>query len=340
MLPLHTARLTVRMMRAEHVATYHAYRNDPENARFQLWEMPFPMERAIEHAACQVDHDQVIVGEWSTLAIELDGQHIGDVVVNLDPTAKVAEIGFTLDRRFHGNGYASEAAAAVAEALFSELGLIRLYGELDPDNVASQRVLEAIGLRFEAITKRSFLWRGEWSDNMSYAATAAEHQAWRDRPRHQPERVELVLITPDDAGQWMRLETHYSQRRFVAPMPNSYCDALFPEVIDGAAVVPWMRGVLADGERAGFVMLADVTEHHPEPYLWRLLIDRLHQRRGIGRRVLDLICDEVQRRGSRSLLTSWEPGAGTPQPFYETYGFVATGQIVDGETEARLTLPR
>ena len=32
------------------------------------------------------------------------------------------------------------------------------------------------------------------------------------------------------------------------------------------------------------VMLALVTDAHPKPYLWRLLVDRRHQRRGIGRR--------------------------------------------------------
>ncbi|MBA2317379.1 MAG: GNAT family N-acetyltransferase [Euzebyales bacterium] len=43
--------------------------------------------------------------------------------------------------------------------------------------------------------------------------------------------------------------------------------------------------MVADQEIVGFVRLALRTPHHPEPYLWRLLIDRLHQRRGLGHRV-------------------------------------------------------
>jgi diamine N-acetyltransferase len=41
--------------------------------------------------------------------------------------------------------------------------------------------------------------------------------------------------------------------------------------------------------------------------------------------------------GAKTLLTSWVDGKGSPRPFYERYGFVATGEVVDDETEARLT---
>ena len=72
---------------------------------------------------------------------------------------------------------------------------------------------------------------------------------------------------------------------------------MFPESIDGAPVVPWMRAIEADGELVGFVMLAITTEAHPEPYLWRFLIDRMHQRRGIGSAALDLVDRAVPRVG-------------------------------------------
>ena len=80
-------------------------------------------------------------------------------------------------------------------------------------------------------------------------------------------------------------------------MPESFADALVPEIVDGAPVVPWMRGVEADGELAGFVMLAEVTDAHPEPYLWRLFVDRRHQRRGIGDRVLALVVERLRAEG-------------------------------------------
>jgi|GEM_PF-6096511 len=80
------------------------------------------------------------------------------------------------------------------------------------------------------------------------------------------------------------------------------------------------------------------TEAHREPYLWRLLIDRMHQRRGIGRQVLDLLVEECRAWGDQSLMVSWADGPGSPRPFYEAYGFVPTGDIVDEEIEARLLI--
>lgn len=62
--------------------------------------------------------DALILGDWTTLAVELNGQVIGDVVAHVDPTGGVAEIGYTLARPRHGKGYAREAASALVEHLF------------------------------------------------------------------------------------------------------------------------------------------------------------------------------------------------------------------------------
>ncbi len=336
--PMRTERLLLRMMRPADAETHAAYRNDPEIAKHQQWDLPYPVEKARASLADQEDRDDIALGDWTTLAVELDGAVIGDVVTHVHETGGVAEVGYTLARAFHGQGYATEAALALVTDLVDRVGVQRVYGELDPPNVASQRVLERIGLVMESITRKSFLWRGEWTDNMSYAATAEEWRAWRDRPTGPPEDVRLVSLTNENHWAYGRLETHWSERRFVAPMRQSFAEALFPEVVDGAPVVPRMYGVAADGEPAAFVMIAERTEAHPEPFLWRLLVGRRHQRRGIGGRALDLLEEQLRSEGCTSLLTSWHVGPGGPQPFYLARGFTETGRIVDGEVEARLSL--
>jgi len=337
--PLRTERLVLRMMRTSDAAAHAAYRSDPEIAKHQLWEVPFPVEKARTSLAEQDERSDIVAGEWTTLAVELDGTVIGDVVTHVHETGGVAEVGYTLAADFHGRGYATEAALALVTDLVERIGVVRVHAELDPPNVASQRVLENIGLVLESQTRKSFLWRGEWSDNMSYAATAVEWRAWRDRPRGAPAQARLVPLTTENHRHYGRLETHHSQRRFVAPMSQSFADALFPEVVDGAPVVPRMYGVEADGEPAAFVMIAERTPAHPEPFLWRLLVDRRHQRRRIGGLALDLLVDELREEGGcTSLLTSWHEGPGGPRAFYLARGFTETGRVVDGETEARLPL--
>lgn len=275
---------------------------------------------------------------WMATITHHDGQVVGDLALHLTWEGKTAEVGYTLDRESWGRGYATEALAALVDHLLDDLGVTRVFGMLAPDNPASARVLERTGFRYEGRTKSSFWRAGEVEDDLIYGLVRADRVAWVGRPRGEPARVGLVEVTVDNVDDVARLETHESQKRFVAPMLWSFTDALFPEVVDDAPVVPWMRAVEADGDLVGFVMLALPTEHHPEPYLWRLLIDRMHQRRGIGRRVIQLITDDRRARGDKALLTSWEEGVGSPRPFYERLGFVPTGRIVDGETEARLTL--
>ena len=74
-------------------------------------------------------------------------------------------------------------------------------------------------------------------------------------------------------------------------------------------------------------------------YLWRLLIDRREQRKGYGTATLDALANYVRSRPSGdALLVSAAQGEGTPQPFYERYGFVPTGQVVEGEVVLRLDL--
>jgi RimJ/RimL family protein N-acetyltransferase len=61
------------------------------------------------------------------------------------------EIAYELLRRFHGHGYATEAARALVDAA-AETGRHRLWSTVDPANAASLRVLEKIGFRRDHTT--------------------------------------------------------------------------------------------------------------------------------------------------------------------------------------------
>jgi len=338
--PIHTERLLIRAARSNDDAALHGRRNDPEVARYQDWLTPYPISK-VQRILAEVEAmEGPVPDDWWMASVEITdtGEVIGDLVVHPTLNGRTVEIGYTFASRHWGNGYAVEAVQALVDWLFTDETRTRLTGTLHPDNRASAMVLERTGFLFEGHTRLSFWLGDEVSDDWIYGMTREDHETWKNRPLTPPETVSLVEIDQSNEIGFFRLRTHKTQEDFVAPMPVSFTDALFPEIIDGAPVVPWLRGVVADGDMVGFVMLALMTEHHPEPYLWRLLVDRLHQRRGIGGRVIDLIAEECRRSGATTLLTSWEKGKGTPAPFYMSRGFVPTGNIVDGETEARKSL--
>lgn len=118
---------------------------------------------------------------------------------------------------------------------------------------------------------------------------------------------------------------------FVAPNAVSIAQAHFhPEA--------WFRAIYAGEELVGFVMLSD-SSLRPEPPaetevgLWRFMIDHRHKRRGYGRAALRLVIDDLRRRhpALREFSVSCVPGPGSPRPFYESLGFVATGELDGGE---------
>jgi RimJ/RimL family protein N-acetyltransferase len=338
--PIRTERLLLRPVRADDAEPLAQRRSDATVAAYQNWIAPYPLERAEALIAEVVALDGPTNDEWYmlTVADPADLVVFGDMVVHLTDEARTAEIGYTFAIDAWGQGYAVEAAQALVDHLFTSVGVTRAFGMLHPDNPASAQVLERVGMLFEGHTRSSFWVGDENSDDWIYGMTRADWEAWRDRPRRAPDVVRLVEISPDTTRMVRRLSTHKSQERFVAGVTGSFGDALFPEVIDGAPVVPWLRAIEADGDTVGFVMLARTTDAHPEPYLWRLLIDRMHQRRGIGSVALDLVIDQCRDWGDRTLLVSWGPGRGSPEPMYLARGFVPTGNIDDGEIEARLTL--
>lgn len=342
-LPLDTDRLRLRVMRPADAPVLAAYRNDPEIARYQDWHLPFTEADAHRMLAGQADVDDLVADDWVQIAIELregpDGTPlvVGDAAIGLRG-AGIAMLGYTLAPEWHGRGFASEAAAALVDAIFATTEVHRIVATLDPANHASMRVLEQLGFRYEGTARSSEPIRGEWADDMRFALLRTDRADWLDRPT-TCDHVELVEVTHHNLSAVSKLETHRFQRQFVAPMERNLAQALVPpEVVPGHLAVPWYRAVVADGEVVGFAMVSMVSEVEPHPYLWRFLIDRRHQRRGAGSKAIVALADHFRAEGHEAFLLSWVEAPGGPRRFYERLGFVPTGDLDSGETVARLDL--
>ena len=257
----------------------------------------------------------------------------------LDADGTLAMIGYTLDPEFQGRGYAIEAVNVVVDWLFSRKHVHRIAATIDPRNFASARVLERCGFEYIGTARASALFADEWTDDARFSLLQPDWEAWRSRPTQPSELVELVEIDRDNLQSAISVEGAFSQRRFVAPVLRSLAQALIPPAENGETIRPWYRGIVADGEMVGFVMVAEPTSTTPHPYLWRFLIDRRHQGRRIGRMAIEQLINERRAAGHTHLLVSYVEGVvGSPAPFYLGLGFVPTGKIEDGETEAILAL--
>ncbi len=340
--PIRTERLILRPPLLSDAAPAYARRSLPEVARYQDWEMPYTRERAEKSMARTAAMDGPAEDEGWTLTIvdaEAPDRILGDLSVQLRWGGRTGYFGYTFHPDHWGHGYATEASRALVHYLFTDLGVSRIESALHPDNPPSARVLEACGMSFEGQTRESFWVGDECSDDMLYGMTRADWETWCDRPRHRPGRVELVPVTSGNRLAVGALATHKSQERFVSPMLGNFRDALLPQMRDGAALVPWFRAIEADGETVGFIMAAEMTEAHPNPSLWRFLIDRMHQRRGIGTAALDQFEHWCVDRGATAVEVSWVEGPGSPAPMYRARGYEPSGTVEGGEIQAvkRLT---
>ena len=155
-------------------------------------------------------------------------------------------------------------------------------------------------------------------------------------------RVQLHdIVTDADREAVLGLQRAPGQERFLGSMESHFEDA-----IADARAMPRMWSV-HDGEQlVGFVMISDNIEViEPDMlgpyYLWRLLVDARFQGRGYGAATLDAVVEYLRTRpGAEVLLTSCGQGEGSPQPFYEHYGFVPTGEMKWDEVVLCLDLHR
>ena len=142
----------------------------------------------------------------------------------------------------------------------------------------------------------------------------------------------LREITRETLGELLRLEVREDQRRFVANNAVSIAQAHFTPTA-------WFRGIYADDTPVGFVMLDLCSEDEGQVWVWRLMIDQHHQRRGHGRRAMQQVIDHVRALGTNdALYVSYVPGDGNPSPLYLGLGFQDTGREEHGERILRLPL--
>lgn len=85
--------------------------------------------------------------EWHAMwMIELpDGTHIGDLCFKGLDASGTAEIGYGILEEYQGQGYATEAVQAALRWAFLRPEVKEIEAETDPENKASQRVLEKCG---------------------------------------------------------------------------------------------------------------------------------------------------------------------------------------------------
>lgn len=149
-----TARLTAERLRPEHFADYHRLMTDPRvmaTLGGRVWaeaETRDALRKALDHwdrhgfgIYVFRDPSGALAGRAGLRSTEIDGRTETELLYAYLP-------------EFWGSGLGTEAARALIGIGFGVLGVPDIVSFTLPTNVASQRVMQKAGLRYE----RDFVW--------------------------------------------------------------------------------------------------------------------------------------------------------------------------------------
>ena len=103
---------------------------------------------------------------------------VGWIKLNVDRKHEIASIAYALGRDHWGKGLVPEAATALMDWGFTELGLAKIYAGAEGGNTQSQRVMEKVGMTREAFLRSNHIGRGGRVDQVLYGILRVE---WEER---------------------------------------------------------------------------------------------------------------------------------------------------------------
>lgn len=173
-LPLRTERLTLRPLTAADLEDHARLYGNPEVVRY-LYDEPLDLEASKVHLDRRLQSPFPDDGAWLNLAVERDGEYLGEVGVVVTSTGfRQCEVGYVFRPDVAGHGYATEATRAMVDLAFTTLNAHRVAGRIDARNNRSAAVLERLGMRREAHLVENEFVKGEWTDEVVYAITEDE----------------------------------------------------------------------------------------------------------------------------------------------------------------------
>lgn len=180
-LPIRTERLRLREFIESDFDAVYGYSSDPRVMRYMFFG-PRDELATREYLEGLIESQQDLPRTRFELAVEQ--AQSGDLIGACDLTLiehGVFDLGYMLSAAHWGLGYATEIALALADAAFFDLRADRVISTVDVNHGASIRVLEKIGMRWEAVYRKHKRAKNRWWDCHLYVLPREVWEAGRGR---------------------------------------------------------------------------------------------------------------------------------------------------------------
>ena len=177
---LSTERLVLREFTSDDWPAVLAYQRNPLYLRYYEWtdRSPEDVRQFVQMFLSQQKTEPRIKFQLA-VALKSTCELIGNCGIRLEkPGDLQADMGYELDPRHWGHGYATEAASAVLAFGFGSLKLHRVWASCVADNLGSVRVLAKLGLRLEGRLREAAFYKDRYWDTLIFGILERE---WRAR---------------------------------------------------------------------------------------------------------------------------------------------------------------
>jgi RimJ/RimL family protein N-acetyltransferase len=254
---LHTERLVLRQFRESDLDRLCELAGAREVYETTL-NIPHPYTREDGAAWVELSRSMWADGSGAQFATALreTGELIGGIGLTIRRRHDRAELGFWLGVPYWGRGYTTEAARAVIDYGFGELGLERIWAGHMAGNEASGRVQQKAGLTREGVLRRQMKKDGAYYDDVVYAITRGD---WERKAAHagpppiETERLVLRALRPDDVDALMAINGDERVAAGVLSVAHPYTRR------DAIAALTRMLGSNASGEASTWLITLDGT---------------------------------------------------------------------------------
>lgn len=141
-----TERLELKPLGIEYLDSVHEYASDTENCQYMCYLPNADIEETRDFLlSCDREWEKN-EPEFFEFAVIYNGKHIGAVSATICCKAVEAELGWIINKKYWGMGFATEAARALIDHLSKEHDINAFVAHCDGENHASYKVMEKLGM--------------------------------------------------------------------------------------------------------------------------------------------------------------------------------------------------
>ena len=179
---LETERLILRKFHLEDVNDVYEYGSDEEvnkYVKFETYKSLHDAQNYIDYVLTKYSKGEI--APWAIIH-KKDNKMIGYIeFIEIKEDHYWGEISYVFNRNYWGKGLGSEAVKEILNLAFNIFELNRVQARCINENIASYRIMEKVGMKYEGTSKEAMLKDNNFHDIVQYAILKKEHYILNNR---------------------------------------------------------------------------------------------------------------------------------------------------------------